>query len=105
MDPRLPAQPAGTAAGPAGGGGQARRESTGSHLYAKRGRPVTVLPLMYGAAAGWALAAVVALAAPGSRPVLRACCGLSGLAGAAALGGGAASLISGNSRVVTAGGS
>jgi len=60
---------------------------------------------MYGAAAAWALAALVALAGGVSRPGIRACCVLSGLGGAAALAGGVSSLLSGNSRVVTAGGS
>ena len=62
-------------------------------------------PLMDGAAAAWALAALVALAGGVSRPGIRACCLLSGLGGAAALAGGVSSLLSGNSRVVTAGGS
>jgi hydrogenase-4 component B len=66
---------------------------------------VTPLPLMYGAAAAWALAALAVLAGGTSRPGIRACCTMSGLGGAAALAGGVSSLLSGNSRVVTAGGS
>ena len=66
---------------------------------------MTPLPLMYGAAAAWALAALAVLAGGASRPGIRACCVVSGLGGAAALAGGVSSLLSGNSRVVTAGGS
>jgi len=65
---------------------------------------VTALFLLYGAAAAWALAALAALAGA-SKPGVRACCALSGIGGAAALAGGALGLLSGNSRVVTAGGS
>src|ERR1700729_69588 len=60
---------------------------------------------MAGAAAAWVLAAIAALACGGSRTGIRACCGVSGLGGAAALAGGVSSLLSGNSRVLTAGGS
>jgi formate hydrogenlyase subunit 3/multisubunit Na+/H+ antiporter MnhD subunit len=60
---------------------------------------------MYGAAAAWALAALVVPAVGTSKPGIRACCALSGLGGAAALAGGVSCLLSGNSRVVTAGGS
>jgi hydrogenase-4 component B len=63
------------------------------------------LPVLAGAAAAWGLAALIALIAGGSRSWTRACCVVSGLGGAAALAGGVASLLSGNSRVVTAGGS
>ncbi len=66
---------------------------------------MTPLPLMYGAAAAWALAALAVLAGGASRPGIRAGCVISGLGGAAALAGGVSSLLSGNSRVVTAGGS
>ena len=66
---------------------------------------MTPLPLMYGAAAAWSLAALAALIGGASRSGIRACCALSGLGGAAALAGGVSSLLSGNSRVVTAGGS
>jgi hydrogenase-4 component B len=66
---------------------------------------MTSLPLMYGAAAAWALTALAVVAAGASRPWIRACCALSGLGGAAALAGGVSSLLSGDSRVVTAGGS
>jgi hydrogenase-4 component B len=66
---------------------------------------MTSLPLMYGAAAAWALTALAVVAGGASRPWIRACCALSGLGGAAALAGGVSSLLSGDSRVVTAGGS
>jgi hydrogenase-4 component B len=66
---------------------------------------VTPLPLIYGAAAAWGVAALAVLAGGVSRPWIRACCVLSGLGGAAALAGGASCMLSGNSRVVTAGGS
>jgi formate hydrogenlyase subunit 3/multisubunit Na+/H+ antiporter MnhD subunit len=66
---------------------------------------MTPLPLMYGAAAAWSLAALAALIGGASRSGIRVCCALSGLGGAAALAGGVSSLLSGNSRVVTAGGS
>jgi formate hydrogenlyase subunit 3/multisubunit Na+/H+ antiporter MnhD subunit len=60
---------------------------------------------MYGAAAAWALAALAVMAVGTSRPGIQACCALSGLGGAAALAGGVSCLLSGNSPVVTAGGS
>src|ERR1700689_2594434 len=60
---------------------------------------------MYGAAGAWALAAPAVMAGGTSRPGIRASCAVSGLGGAAALAGGVSSLLSGNSRVVTAGGS
>jgi hydrogenase-4 component B len=66
---------------------------------------VNPLPVLVGAAAGWGLAAVLALAVGTSRAWIRACCAVSGLAGAAALAGGGASLLSGDGRVITAGGS
>ncbi len=66
---------------------------------------MTALPLMSGAAAAWGAAAVLALAGGTSRPGIRACCAASGLGGGAALAGGVYSLLSGNSQVVTAGGS
>lgn len=66
---------------------------------------MTSLPLMYGAAAAWALTALAVVAGGASRPWIRACCAMSGLGGAAALAGGVSSLLSGDSRVVTAGGS
>jgi formate hydrogenlyase subunit 3/multisubunit Na+/H+ antiporter MnhD subunit len=66
---------------------------------------VTSLPFLYGAAAGWAIAALLALAASQGKAGIRACCAVSGLGGAAALVGGASCLLSGDSRVVTAGGS
>jgi hydrogenase-4 component B len=60
---------------------------------------------MAGAAAAWALAALIALACGSTRAGVRACCVVSGLGGAAALVGGVSALLSGNSRVVSAGGS
>jgi len=66
---------------------------------------VNPLPVMAVAAAAWGLAALIALVGGASRPLIRACCAVSGLGGAAALAGGVAVLLSGNSRVVTAGGS
>ncbi|HTS95596.1 MAG TPA: proton-conducting transporter membrane subunit [Streptosporangiaceae bacterium] len=63
------------------------------------------LPVLAGAAAAWGLAALIALLGGTSRPAVRACCAVSGLGGAAAVAGGVASLLSGDSRVVTAGGS
>jgi hydrogenase-4 component B len=66
---------------------------------------VSPLPVMAGAAAAWGLAALIALACGSTRAGMRACCGVSGLGGAAALAGGVSALLSGNSRVVTAGGS
>jgi hydrogenase-4 component B len=66
---------------------------------------VNPLPVMAGAAAGWGLAALIALACGSTRAGIRACCAASALGGAAALAGGGSALLSGNSRVVTAGGS
>ena len=66
---------------------------------------MTSLALIYGAAAAWSLAALAALTVGASRPGIRGCCALSGLGGAAALAGGVSSLLSGNSQVVTTGGS
>jgi len=66
---------------------------------------VNPLPVLAGAAAAWGLAALIALLGGTSRPAVRACCAVSGLGGAAAVAGGVASLLSGDSRVVTAGGS
>ena len=62
---------------------------------------------LFGAAAGlWALAALTALLAGSAKgAVMRSCCGLSALGGAAAVAGGIAALLSGDSRVVSAGGS
>jgi formate hydrogenlyase subunit 3/multisubunit Na+/H+ antiporter MnhD subunit len=60
---------------------------------------------MAGAAAAWGLAALIALTCGSTRAGIRACCGVSGLGGAAALAAGVSALLSGNSRVVTAGGS
>ena len=63
------------------------------------------LPVLAGAAAAWGLAALLALACGSTRAGIRACCAVSGLGGAAALAAGVSALLSGNSRVVTAGGS
>ena len=104
-DPWLPAEPARPASGPAGRRGQARREGTGPQLHSGRRCQMTSLALIYGAAAAWSLAALAALTGGASRPGIRGCCALSGLGGAAALAGGVSSLLSGNSRVVTTGGS
>jgi hydrogenase-4 component B len=65
---------------------------------------VNPLPVLAGAAAAWGLAALIVLVGGGSRRLIRACCAVSGLGGAAALAGGVAALLSGNSRVVSAGG-
>jgi formate hydrogenlyase subunit 3/multisubunit Na+/H+ antiporter MnhD subunit len=66
---------------------------------------VNALTWFYLAAAGWGLAAAIALAGRGGRPALRGSCAASALAGAAAVAGGVSSLWWGDSRVVTAGGS
>jgi hydrogenase-4 component B len=66
---------------------------------------VNPLPVLAGAAAAWGLAALIALACGSTRAGIRACCAVSGLGGAAALAAGVSALLSGNSRVVTAGGS
>jgi hydrogenase-4 component B len=65
---------------------------------------VNSLTWLYLAAAGWALAAVLALAGGGTRTALRCCCALSALGGAAAVGGGVSSLIWGDSHLVSFGG-
>jgi formate hydrogenlyase subunit 3/multisubunit Na+/H+ antiporter MnhD subunit len=65
---------------------------------------VSPAELLAGAATGWGLAAVIALTGGSGRAGLRACCVVSGLGGAAALAGGVISLLSGDSRVITAGG-
>ncbi len=62
------------------------------------------LTWLYAAAAGWALAAALALVGGRSRAALRACCTLSALGGAAAMASGVSSLIWGNSRVASLGG-
>ena len=61
------------------------------------------LDIAYGAAGAWFAAAVVGLLAGSWRPGLRACCGLSALAGAAAATAGGWSLIYGNTHVVAPG--
>jgi hydrogenase-4 component B len=66
---------------------------------------VNPLPVMAGAAAAWALAALISVACGSTRAGIRACCVVSGLGGAAALAAGGSALLSGNSRVVSAGGS
>jgi hydrogenase-4 component B len=65
---------------------------------------VSSLAWFYAAAAGWGLAAAVALLGGSARSALRAACALSALGGAAAIAGGVSSLLWGNSRVVSAGG-
>jgi hydrogenase-4 component B len=64
------------------------------------------LTWFYVAAAGWGLAAAVALlgARGAARGALRAACALSALGGAAAVAGGVSSLLWGNSRVLSLGG-
>jgi len=64
---------------------------------------VNPLDIAYGAAGAWFAAAVVGLLAGSWRPGLRACCGLSALAGAAAATAGGWSLIYGNTHVVAPG--
>src|SRR6266516_877192 len=66
---------------------------------------MNALTWFYLAAAGWAVAAATVLAGRGTRLAIRVACALSGLAGAAAVAGGASALWWGDSRVVTAGGS
>jgi hydrogenase-4 component B len=66
---------------------------------------VNPLPLIAGAAAAWGLAALIALTAGSTRAGIRACCAVTGLGGVAGLVAGGSALLSGNSRVVTAGGS
>jgi hydrogenase-4 component B len=63
--------------------------------------PLFVLAI---AAIGWAAAVAVAAGAAATRAGLRLACLLSGLGGAAALYGGAWSLLSGNSRIISPGG-
>jgi hydrogenase-4 component B len=65
---------------------------------------VNSLTWLYVAAAGWALAAAIALLAGGTRAAFRACCVLSASGGAAAVAGGVSSLIWGDSRVTSLGG-
>jgi hydrogenase-4 component B len=64
---------------------------------------VNSLTWFYAAAAGWGLAAAVALCG-GSRAALRAACALSASGGAAATAGGVSSLLWGNSRIASLGG-
>jgi formate hydrogenlyase subunit 3/multisubunit Na+/H+ antiporter MnhD subunit len=66
---------------------------------------MSALAWMLTAAAAWAVAALVAAPAGTSRTGIRAACAASGLGGAAALAAGVSSLLSGNSRVVSLGGS
>jgi hydrogenase-4 component B len=66
---------------------------------------VNSLTWLYVAAAGWAAAAALALLAGGTKAAFRACCALSALGGAAAVAGGVSSLIWGDSRLVSLGGS
>jgi len=66
---------------------------------------VNPLPVLAGAAAAWGLATLIALTCGSTRAGIRVCCAVSGLGGGAALAGGVSALLSGNSRVVSAGGS
>jgi formate hydrogenlyase subunit 3/multisubunit Na+/H+ antiporter MnhD subunit len=66
---------------------------------------VSPAPLLAAAAIVWGVAALTALLAASTRAGLRLACLLSGLGGAAALYGGAWSLMSGVSRLATPGGS
>src|SRR6202050_446485 len=108
MDPGLPAQPAGPAAGPRRSGQPTSGEDTRPDVYRRPGLPrrrhVNPLDILYGAGGGWLAAAAVGLLAASWRPGLRACCALSGLAGAAAVAGGGWSLIYGDTAVMTPGG-
>ncbi len=61
------------------------------------------LDVVYGAGGAWFAAALVGLLAGSWRPGLRACCGLSALAGAAAAAAGGWSLVYGNTHVVAPG--
>jgi formate hydrogenlyase subunit 3/multisubunit Na+/H+ antiporter MnhD subunit len=63
------------------------------------------LAWMVAAAACWGLAALLLLATPPARTGVRAACAVSGLGGIAALAAGVSSLLSGNSRMVSLGGS
>jgi hydrogenase-4 component B len=63
------------------------------------------LLLLYIAAAAWIAAALTALAAGTTGPGVRVTCIMSGTGGAAALAGGIAALLSGDTRVVSLGGS
>jgi hydrogenase-4 component B len=65
---------------------------------------VNPLDILYGAGGAWLVAAVTGLLAGSRRPGMLACCVLSGLAGAAAVGAGGWSLIYGDTKVVTPGG-
>jgi hydrogenase-4 component B len=63
------------------------------------------LQLLYAAGAAWLLAALTALAAGPRRGGPAACCAMSGLGGAAALACGIGALVTGGTRLVSAGGS
>ena len=65
---------------------------------------MSALSWFYVAAAGWSVATVLLLAGRSSALATRAGCGLSAVAGAAAMAGGASSVWWGNSPVVSAGG-
>jgi hydrogenase-4 component B len=64
---------------------------------------VNPLDILYGAGAAWLAAALTGLLAGSGRPGLRACCGLSALAGAAAVAAGGWSLVYGNTPVAAPG--
>jgi hydrogenase-4 component B len=65
---------------------------------------MNALTWFYAAAAGWGLAAAVALLGGSTKAAARAACALSALGGAAAVAGGVSSLLWGNSRIVSLGG-
>ena len=62
------------------------------------------LDLLYGAGGAWLAAALAGLLAGSRRPGLWACCALSALGGAAAAAGGGWSMVYGNTKLVTPGG-
>ncbi|MGH3155598.1 MAG: proton-conducting transporter membrane subunit, partial [Streptosporangiaceae bacterium] len=65
---------------------------------------MTSLIWLYAAAGGWCLAAVLAIVTGGRPAGVRASCGLSALAGVAAVAGGVSALVWGNSRLASLGG-
>jgi hydrogenase-4 component B len=65
---------------------------------------VNPLDLLYGAGGAWLAAALAGLLAGSRRPGLWACCALSALGGTAAAAGGGWSMVYGNTKLVTPGG-
>jgi hydrogenase-4 component B len=65
---------------------------------------VNPLDLLYGAGGAWLAAALAGLVAGSRRPGLWACCALSALGGTAAAAGGGWSMVYGNTKLVTPGG-